>query len=112
MSIWCERRVDIDTLLNHSLICRTAIGRVSYALGLEGLAVAIDTACSSSLVAVQQAIGGLQRREADLALARDGNLGRARRRSEAFTAVRSIGELQTVFRHGDYHRPITPPTGQ
>ncbi len=47
----------------------TAIGRVSYALGLEGPALAIDTACSSSLVAIQQAIGALERREADLVIA-------------------------------------------
>ena len=47
----------------------TAIGRVSYALGLEGPALAVDTACSSSLVAIQQGIGALQRREADLVLA-------------------------------------------
>ncbi len=47
----------------------TAIGRVSYALGLEGPAMAIDTACSGALVAIQQAVGGLQRREADLVIA-------------------------------------------
>ena len=47
----------------------TAMGRVSFALGLEGPAVAIDTACSSSLVAIHQAIGGLQHRDVDLALA-------------------------------------------
>ena len=47
----------------------TAIGRVSYALGLEGPAMAIDTACSGALVAIQQAVGGLQRREADLDIA-------------------------------------------
>ena len=47
----------------------TAIGRVSFALGLEGPSMAIDTACSSSLVAIHQAVGALQRREADLALA-------------------------------------------
>ena len=47
----------------------TAVGRVSFALGLEGPAIALDTACSSSLVAIHQAVAGLQRREADLALA-------------------------------------------
>ena len=47
----------------------TAIGRVSFALGLEGPALALDTACWSSLVATHQAVTGLQRGEADLALA-------------------------------------------
>ncbi len=47
----------------------TAIGRVAFALGLQGPALAVDTACSSSLAAVHQAVSGLQRSEADLALA-------------------------------------------
>ena len=46
----------------------TATGRVSFALGLEGPSIAVDTACSSALVAVHQAVAGLQRGEADIAL--------------------------------------------
>lgn len=60
----------------------TAIGRVSFALGLEGPSMAIDTACSSSLVAIHQAVGGLQRFEADLALAGGVHICLAGRRLE------------------------------
>ena len=46
-----------------------AAGRIAFALGLEGPAMAIDMACASALAAVHQAASGLQRGEVDLALA-------------------------------------------
>ncbi|MXW29533.1 MAG: SDR family NAD(P)-dependent oxidoreductase, partial [Chloroflexi bacterium] len=45
------------------------VGRVAFALGLEGPAMPMDMACASSLAAVHQAVAGLQRGEVDLALA-------------------------------------------
>ena len=49
--------------------CAAAIGRVAFALGLEGPAMAVDTACSASLVAMHQAAAALSRGEVSLALA-------------------------------------------
>ncbi|WP_420618587.1 SDR family NAD(P)-dependent oxidoreductase [Candidatus Poriferisocius sp.] len=66
-SVSAEAAVSLYSVSGTSF--NTAIGRVAFALGLQGPALAVDTACSSSLTAVHQAVSGLQRDEADLALA-------------------------------------------
>ena len=45
------------------------VGRVAFALGLEGPAVPVDMACASSLAAIHQAVVSLRRGEVNLALA-------------------------------------------
>ncbi len=62
----------------------TAAGRVAFALGLEGPAVAVDTACSSALVAIHHAVMALQRSEVNLALASGVNAILSPVLSEAF----------------------------
>ena len=46
-----------------------AVGRIAFALGLTGPAVAVDMTCASSLAALHQAAAGLQRGEVDVASA-------------------------------------------
>ncbi|GAA1770519.1 type I polyketide synthase [Nonomuraea bangladeshensis] len=49
-------------------------GRISYALNLSGMSVALDAACSSSLVAIQLAVQSLRAGSCDLAFAGGVNL--------------------------------------
>ena len=50
-------------------LCSIAANRLSYFFGVHGPSLAVDTACSSSLVAIHLACEGLERGDADLALA-------------------------------------------
>ena len=62
-----ERSGLVDSYLGTT--ASVTAGRVAFALGLEGPAMAIDMACASSLAAVHQAAVALQGGEVDLALA-------------------------------------------
>jgi phthiocerol/phenolphthiocerol synthesis type-I polyketide synthase D len=69
MLVSVARRTEIDAYLSTGIPHSSAVGRISYLLGLRGPSVAVDTACSSSLVAVHLACQSLRLRESDLALA-------------------------------------------
>jgi acyl transferase domain-containing protein/acyl carrier protein len=51
-----------------------AAGRIAYAVGFTGPAIAVDTACSSGLVAIHLACQALRRAECDVAIAGGVNL--------------------------------------
>ncbi|WP_158624963.1 type I polyketide synthase [Corallococcus terminator] len=59
----------IDAYSGLGTMPSVGVGRISYALGLQGPCFAVDTACSSSLVAIHQACRSLRTGECTLALA-------------------------------------------
>jgi acyl transferase domain-containing protein len=65
-------RIDAYSILGTTF--STAVGRLSYTLGLQGPCMALDTACSSSLVSLHLACQSLRTGESDLALAGGVNL--------------------------------------
>jgi acyl transferase domain-containing protein len=60
---------DLDVYSTAGSARSGAAGRISYALGLRGMSVALDAACSSSLVAVHLACQNLRAKSSTLALA-------------------------------------------
>lgn len=61
--------LDLDVYSTAGSARSGAAGRISYALGLQGISVAVDAACSSSLVAVHLACQSLRTGSCRLALA-------------------------------------------
>ncbi|MEN0062872.1 MAG: SDR family NAD(P)-dependent oxidoreductase [Myxococcota bacterium] len=81
-----------------------AAGRISYALGLQGPAMAVDTACSSSLVAVWLAMRALRDGTVDLALAGGANVVLSAMPSayfEALGALANDGRCKTFSASAD-----------
>nr|MBA2245212.1 polyketide synthase dehydratase domain-containing protein [Gemmatimonadota bacterium] len=69
-----ERIHEVDAYFGTGISRSIAAGRLSYAFGLQGLAVAVDTACSSSAVATHLAVQSLRAGECEMALAGGVNL--------------------------------------
>jgi natural product biosynthesis luciferase-like monooxygenase protein len=81
-----------------------AVGRLSYAFGLQGPSLAVDTACSSSLVSVHLACQSLLRGECDLALAGGVNIMSSPETSITLSKARMLspsGRSRTFDRDAD-----------
>ncbi|MCB9698932.1 MAG: acyltransferase domain-containing protein [Alphaproteobacteria bacterium] len=85
----------LDAWTGTGVFDSVAAGRVAYALGLRGPAMAVHTACSSSLVALHLAVRQLRAGEVDLALAGGVNLLLAPEPSVVFA---EMGALSTSGR--------------
>ena len=59
----------IDSFVGVGNAHSVAVGRLSFALGLQGPSLALNTACSSSLVAIHLAVQSLRQKECGMALA-------------------------------------------
>lgn len=82
------------------------IGRVAFALGVEGPALPFEVACASSLVALHQATGALRRGEVDLALAGGVNAALSPRATQAmaeFGMLSADGQCRTFDAAADGH---------
>ena len=84
---------NIDAYVSTGNALSTAVGRLSYTLGLHGPNLAVDTACSSSLVAIHLACKSLRERESDLALA----AGVSLILSPELTINFSIANIKSIF---------------
>ncbi len=90
------------TALHHRQRLNAISGRVAFALGLEGPAVAVDTACSSALVAVHQAAQALRFGELRHGIGRRGE--RPAEPGPMIAASRA-----RMLSPSDDARPSTPP---
>ncbi|MTJ10362.1 type I polyketide synthase [Anabaena sp. UHCC 0204] len=64
-----QEEIEIDSYFGTGNSHSSAVGRLSYILGLQGPSLAVDTACSSSLVTVHLACSSLRNHESDVAIA-------------------------------------------
>ncbi|MXW34690.1 MAG: SDR family NAD(P)-dependent oxidoreductase [Chloroflexi bacterium] len=82
------------------------IGRVAFALGIDGPALPFDVVCASALVAVHHAASALRRGEVDIALAGGVNAvlsPRATRGMADFGMLSADGECRTFDASADGH---------